>query len=65
MVSLRVTDKKGNQAICWTTVNVEDKIAPICTDLPTATFSCDVFHNGELGTVTDTDADGQVNVQFE
>ena len=60
-VLLRVIDQKGNQNTCWTLVNVEDKIAPICKDLPTITETCDAFHNGELGTSTDLNADGQMD----
>ena len=44
IVYLRVTDKKGNQNTCWMTVNVEDKIAPICSDLPEFTLSCEDTH---------------------
>ena len=56
-VFLRVTDAKGNQAICWTEVIVEDKIAPVCNDLADITIGCDDYHNGELGVTTDSNND--------
>jgi len=56
-IELRITDKKGNQNICWTDINVEDKFPPICEDLPDAERYCDEFHNGELGESTDVDLD--------
>ena len=57
-VYLRVTDAKGNQSICWMTVNVEDKIAPICSDLPDMTENCDELHLSDLGASTDTNDNG-------
>jgi len=56
-IEMRVTDLKGNFNSCWLDVNVEDKIAPICENLPPATKDCTDFHEGELGEVTDTDGD--------
>ncbi len=56
-IELRITDKKGNQNICWTDINVEDKFPPNCEDLPNEERYCDEFHNGELGTPTDADLD--------
>ena len=58
-VYLRVTDKKGNQNTCWTIVNVEDKIRPICSDLPDMTGTCDEGHNDGL-IETDLDDDQQM-----
>jgi len=51
-IEMRVTDNKGNQNSCWMIVSPEDKIAPICGDLPNMTFDCDDFHTGELGAPT-------------
>jgi len=59
-VHLRVTDVNGNQSTCWTLVNVEDKIAPICSDLPTMTESCDDSHGNEL-LATDTNDNGAMD----
>ena len=56
-LEMRVTDKKGNENICWLNVVVEDKIAPHCEDLALSVKFCDEFHNGELGASTDTDGD--------
>ena len=58
-VYLRVTDEKGNQNICWMMVNVEDKIQPICTDLPDITKTCDENYI-ELPASSDTDNDKQM-----
>ncbi len=51
-VEMRVWDKKGNYNTCWMTVTVEDKIPPVCEDLPTLTRYCHEFHNEELGKAT-------------
>ena len=60
-VEVQVTDKNGRTNQCWVEVTPEDKIAPICEDLPTDTTRyCDEFHNGELGDPTDTDGDGEM-----
>ena len=59
-VYLRVTDVNGNQNTCWTLVNVEDKIAPICSDLPTMTGSCDEGHGNGLA-ATDANDNGQMD----
>ena len=56
-IEMRVTDIKGNYNICWLDVLVEDKIAPICENLPPATKYCTDFHKGELGESTDADGD--------
>ncbi|MEM6318586.1 MAG: SdrD B-like domain-containing protein [Bacteroidota bacterium] len=59
-VYLRVSDRKGNQNTCWMTVNVEDKIAPICSDLPDVTGTCDEGHGDNLAT-TDANEDGKMS----
>ncbi len=51
-VEMRVTDNKDNVNTCWMTVIAEDKIAPICGDLPNREFLCNEFHTGELGAST-------------
>ena len=43
-VYLRITDAKGNQNTCRTLVNVEDKIAPICSNLMSVTETCNEGH---------------------
>jgi len=60
-VFLRVTDVNGNQNTCWTLVNVEDKVAPICSDLPTMTETCDEVHIGNILPTTDTNEDGKMD----
>jgi len=59
-VYLRAIDQKGNQNTCWTTVVVEDKIAPICSDLPDMTGTCDAQHAEDFGPSTDTNGDGKM-----
>ncbi|MEM1121926.1 MAG: hypothetical protein AAGJ18_15855, partial [Bacteroidota bacterium] len=59
MVELLVIDKNGNYNYCWMEVTVEDKISPICTNLPNQWDNCDNINTGELGTITDTDNDKQ------
>ena len=49
VIEMRVTDNKDNTNVCWMSVTVDDKIAPICGDLPTRDFTCDEFVKGELG----------------
>jgi hypothetical protein len=56
-LEMRVIDNKGNENICWLDVVVEDKINPVCYDLPKKEENCDKFHNGELGASTDADGD--------
>ena len=56
-IELQVIDNKGNSNLAWTDILVEDKIAPICDDLPAQTRLCTEFHNGELGASTDADGD--------
>ena len=51
-IEMRVTDNKGNMNICWMSVTAEDKIAPICGDLPPVSLNCDELHTGELGAPT-------------
>ena len=52
-IEMRVWDKKGNFNTCWVDVLPEDKIPPICNNLPNdSTRTCDEFHNGELGMAT-------------
>jgi len=63
-VYLRVTDSKGNQSTCWMTVNVEDKIAPICSDLPDVTGTCDEVHLTDLGTSTDVNENGLLDDEW-
>ncbi len=60
-VYLRVTDNKGNQSTCWANVDVEDKIAPICSDLPDRTGTCDAQHADEFGPSTDANGDGKMS----
>ena len=56
-LEMKVTDIKGNYNICWLDILVEDKIAPICENLPPATKDCTDFHKGELGETTDANGD--------
>ncbi len=56
---LRVTDHKGNQNTCWMNVNVEDKISPICSDLPDMEGSCDEGHFDQFIN-TDIDKNGKM-----
>jgi len=58
-VEVEVTDKNGRTNRCFVKVTPEDKIAPICSDIPDdMTRTCDEFHNGELGASTDTNNNG-------
>ncbi len=59
-VEVRVTDKNGRTNTCWVKVTPEDKIAPICEDIPDDidNRTCNEFHNLELGDPTDTNNDG-------
>ena len=59
-VEVRVTDKNGRTNTCWVKVTPEDKIAPICEDIPDDidNRTCNEFHNLELGDPTDTNKDG-------
>jgi len=63
-VYLRVTDAKGNQSTCWMTVNVEDKIAPICSDLPDMRGTCDEQHLADLGVSTDANDNGLLDDEW-
>jgi len=54
-IEMRVTDKQGNTNICWMEVTAEDKIPPVCGNLPNLTYDCDEFHNGEFGSDTGGD----------
>ena len=56
-LEMRVTDNKGNFNICWLDVIVDDKVAPICENLPPVTRECTEFHNGALGASTDANGD--------
>lgn len=56
-IELLAIDRNGNYNFCWMEVTAVDKIDPICVNLPNEWDYCDNFHNGELGTVTDTDGD--------
>ncbi|MEM1119819.1 MAG: T9SS type A sorting domain-containing protein [Bacteroidota bacterium] len=58
-IYLRVIDKKGNESICWTQLNVYDEVFPSCGKLPDVDLFCDEFKTGELGTSTDTNGNGQ------
>jgi len=58
-VHLRVIDKKGNENICWTRLNVYDEIFPSCGKLPDVDLFCDEFRTGDLGASTDTNENGQ------
>jgi len=58
IVHLRVTDLKGNYNTAWMIVKGEDRIAPICSDLPPAYIDCSEFHGDIYGSTTDTDGDG-------
>lgn len=52
-IEMRVWDKNStNFNTCWMDVTAEDKIPPVCADLPPMTFNCDEFHNGEFGVDT-------------
>ena len=57
---LRVTDATGNQNTCWMNVVIEDKIAPICSDLPDMTGTCDEGHIGNEFLATDTNENGEM-----
>ncbi|MEM6318065.1 MAG: T9SS type A sorting domain-containing protein [Bacteroidota bacterium] len=59
-IEMRVTDTKGNQNTCWLTVTAEDKIPPVCTNLPDTSVLCTQVQTGELGTSTDADGDGNM-----
>jgi len=60
---LRVVDLAGNQNTCWMMVNVEDKIAPICSSLPNRIDTCDSVHLADLGQSTDANNNGQMDVE--
>ncbi|MFK7982173.1 MAG: hypothetical protein AB8G86_19490 [Saprospiraceae bacterium] len=60
-VYLRVTDASGNQNTCWTSVVVEDKLAPICSDLQAITQSCEEVHIDETLAETDANSNGQMD----
>ena len=60
-VYLRVTDRNGNYNTCWMLVNVEDKIAPICSDLLTMTGTCDEGHIGNGLVATDVNGNGEMD----
>ncbi|MEM1118950.1 MAG: SdrD B-like domain-containing protein [Bacteroidota bacterium] len=60
-VYLRATDQKGNQSTCWSTVTVEDKLAPICSNLPDQTGTCDAQKAEVFGPSTDTNGDGKMS----
>jgi len=62
IVELLVTDNKGNTDTAWMTINAEDKIAPICNDLTDQALTCQDIHTGELGASTDTDRDGNFDM---
>ncbi len=53
IVEMRVTDNKDNTNTCWMKITAEDKIAPICGNLGTKTYTCDQFVKRELGADTD------------
>jgi hypothetical protein len=40
-IELRVTDKAGNQNICWMVVTPEDKVRPFCYAPPATNIDCD------------------------
>ena len=61
IVYLRVTDTKGNQNTCWMNVILEDKIAPICSDLPDQKGTCDAQHSDVFGPSTDTNENGKMD----
>ncbi len=58
-IELLVIDNNGNYNFCWMEVEPEDKINPLCVNLPDQKGYCDDFHTNELGLSTDTDQDGQ------
>ncbi len=60
-VYLRVTDAKGNQNTCWTIIIPEDKIAPICSDLPAASQTCNKDHTDNYGSSTDRNENGHMD----
>ena len=60
-VFLRITDNKGNQNTCWMDVVVEDKIAPICSNLEDKRGTCDAQHADVFGPSTDSNEDGKMS----
>jgi len=64
-VYLRVADINGNQNTCWMTVDVADKIAPICSDLPDAKGTCDENHLADLGISTDANDNGLLDDEWK
>jgi hypothetical protein len=59
-VFLRVTDAQGNSNTCWAILNVEDKIMPICSDLPAVTETCETAHIGKRLAPTDVNGNHQM-----
>lgn len=62
-VELLVIDNNGNYNFCWMEITTEDKIPPVCSNLPNQQDFCDNFHNGEFGASTDTDNDKQFDAR--
>jgi len=71
LVYLQVTDESGNSNVAWSRVQVEDKLAPICTAPADMTVDCDVAHfstlqDGEVSSSVAAELDalfGSVNCQ--
>lgn len=59
IIELRVMDMLGNENICWTSVRLEDKVSPICQNLPDQTTTCDEIKANDFGVTTDTNNDGK------
>ncbi len=53
IVELRITDAVGNENFCWTTVNLEDNVNPICQNLPNEIVTCEVLASNDFGGETD------------
>ena len=59
-VELKVVDPKGNENACWVNVTIEDKLAPICSNLEDQQVACNEVHLATLGVSTDLDGDGSM-----
>ena len=57
-IEVQIRDDKENINSCWTSIYVEDKIAPICQALPDTMGICTDFHSDELGKSTDKNDNG-------
>ena len=57
-IELRITDIAGNENFCWTSVRLEDKVSPICQNLPDEIITCDVLKSNDYGQSTDSNNNG-------